>query len=100
MINRIERGLLMGLGAFSLTYEKAEAIVNDLVKRGEVRREESGELIDRLMKRGEKEREAVHKMIQEETTRALKAVNFATSKDVEVLSKKLDALAKQLTKDS
>ena len=98
MRNWIERGLYMGLGVFSLTYEKAEDFVNDLVKRGEARREEASELVDRLMKRGKEEREAVRKMIQEETERAMKGLNLATSKDVTALSKKIDALSKQLTK--
>jgi len=98
MRNWIERGFYMGLGGFSLTYEKAEDFVNDLVKRGEARREETSDLVDRLMKRGKEEQDAVRKMIQEETERSMKGLNLATSKDVAALSKKIDALSKQQTK--
>ena len=49
MSDLIKRGLLMSLGTLALTQEKAEAIVDDLVHRGEARRDESSELVERLV---------------------------------------------------
>ena len=99
MRDLIKRGLLMSLGTVALTQEKAEAIVDDLVHRGEARRDESSELVERLVKRGEEERKAFQKIIQEETERAMSNLSLATSKDIKSLNSKIDALAKQLKKD-
>jgi polyhydroxyalkanoate synthesis regulator phasin len=89
----------MSLGTLALTQEKAEAIVDDLVHKGEARRDESNELVNRLVKRGEEERKVFQKMIHEETERAMSNLNLATSKDIKSLNSKIDALAKQLKKD-
>jgi polyhydroxyalkanoate synthesis regulator phasin len=83
----------------ALTHEKSEAIVDELVQRGEARRDESSELVDRLVKRGEEERKALQKMIREETECAMSNLSLATSKDIKALNRKIDALAKQLNKD-
>ncbi|MCK4786878.1 MAG: hypothetical protein KAV87_24185 [Desulfobacteraceae bacterium] len=95
----IERGLQLGLGVLALTQEKAEGFVDELVKRGEAHRDEAGDLVERLMKRGDEEREALRKLVQEETERVMKGLKLATSKDIEALGKKIDALTKQLKKE-
>jgi polyhydroxyalkanoate synthesis regulator phasin len=89
----------MSLGTVALTQEKAEAIVDDLVHKGEARRDESSELVERLIKRGEEERKAFQMMIHEETESAMSNLNLATSKDIKSLNSKIDALAKQIKKD-
>jgi polyhydroxyalkanoate synthesis regulator phasin len=96
----IEKGLLLGLGAGALTQEKSEAFVNELVERGEAHRDEASELVNRLTKRGEEERDALRKLVQEETERAVKRLDLATSKDIKALSRKIDALTKQLSEES
>ncbi len=95
----IEKGLLLGLGAIALTQEKADALVTDMVSRGEAHRDEADELMNRLMERGEEERDALRKLVQEETERAVKRLDLATSKDIKALSRKIDALTKQLSEE-
>ncbi len=95
-----ETGLLMSLGALSLTREKAEAFVEEIVGRGEARREEAHELVDRLMRRGEEERKALRKLIRDETKGVLKELDLARRSDVASLSRKLDALTKELSQES
>ena len=96
----IEKGLLLGLGAIALTQEKSEVLVNELVERGEAHRDEASELVNRLTKRGEEERDALRKLVHEETERAVKRLDLATSKDIKALSRKIDALTKQLSEES
>ncbi len=86
--------LALGFGALSMTREKAKKIVDELVKRGEVRLEESKDLIDKLVARGEEERAEMHKLLKEELERAKSGL--ATRKDIEELSAKIDALAEKL----
>ena len=93
MAKMIERSLLMGLGILSLTRKKAETIVEELVKEGEARRDESRELVDKLTAHGDEEREALKRLVRGEIEKTVTALNLATKEDIEALNKKLDGLA-------
>jgi polyhydroxyalkanoate synthesis regulator phasin len=47
----IERTILLSVGAASLTRERAEAVVGDFVRRGELAGDEARAMVDRLMTR-------------------------------------------------
>lgn len=47
----IERTMLLSLGAASLTRERAEAVVDDFVRRGQLGGDEGRAIVDRLMAR-------------------------------------------------
>ena len=55
---QLERTFLIGIGLLSLTREKAQAVVEDMVKQGSAAREEVKDLTDKLVERGEEERQA------------------------------------------
>ncbi|PKO24022.1 MAG: hypothetical protein CVU38_01000 [Chloroflexi bacterium HGW-Chloroflexi-1] len=92
----LEKGFYAGVGVLSLTREKARALVDDLVKRGEARHDAAEELVDRWVKRGEEERAALHKLVEDEIERALGAVDLATKEDIAALSKQIETLAQRL----
>ncbi len=94
MAGLIDTFLSLGIGALSMTRERAQKVVDDLVKKGEVRLEESKSLIDKMTSRGEEERAELRKLIEEELKRA--RTGIATRKDIEELSAKIDALADKL----
>jgi polyhydroxyalkanoate synthesis regulator phasin len=91
----VERGLLASLGILSLTREKAQAMVDELVKRGEVRRDDSKGLVDRLVQRGEEERGSFRKLIHEEVAKVAHELNLATRADLQALEKKVEALSQK-----
>jgi len=94
MREKIERMLLMGLGVLALTREKAQALVDDLVKRGEVRKEEVQRLVDRLAAYGEEERKALRNLIREEIKKVLDEADLPSKQDIAALGKKIDKLSK------
>lgn len=94
----IEKALYAGIGVLSLTKEKARALADDLVKRGEARQDEVEELVDCWAKRGEEERKTLRNLVKDETERALSAVNVATKADIAALDKKIEALTERLGK--
>ncbi|HAL61496.1 MAG TPA: hypothetical protein DCP08_03705 [Chloroflexi bacterium] len=96
MRDLVEGSILMGLGALSLTREKAERIVSELVRRGEAHGDETRKLVDQLVARGEEERRAVRKLLEDELADALARMGLARQKDVEALGKKIDRLMKKL----
>jgi polyhydroxyalkanoate synthesis regulator phasin len=92
----IEKGLLIGLGALTLTKEKAQSIVDEWVKRGETRRDEAKDLVDRLVKRGEEERSELRKLVKTEVENAMTGMKLVTREDIEVLAQKIDSLTEKL----
>ena len=55
-MNMIEKVLYLGLGVFSVTRERMEKVVNELIEKGELSREEARQVMDELIKRGEEEK--------------------------------------------
>ena len=94
MAGLIDTLLSFGIGALSMTRERAQKVADELVEKGEVRLEESKALIDKMTSRGEEERTELRKLIEEELKRA--KAGLATRKDIEDLSAKIDALAEKL----
>jgi polyhydroxyalkanoate synthesis regulator phasin len=93
MKNKIERGFLAGVGLLSMSYEKAQKIVDELVERGEIQRDEAKEWVDKLVKHGDEERQSMRELIQSEVSQAVGKLGLATKKDVKDLSAKIDALS-------
>jgi len=60
----IEKVLYLGLGMFSVTRDRIEKIVDELMEKGEISREEAGEVVENLIKRGEEERKAIRKLVR------------------------------------
>lgn len=66
MMKYLEKTLHFGLGLITYSAEKVEALVNELVKKGEVASEDAKKLVNELIEKGEKQKEAIRKYIQEE----------------------------------
>ncbi|MCS7209643.1 MAG: phasin family protein [Fimbriimonadales bacterium] len=92
----LEQGMLMGLGAVSLTRETAQNLVDEMVKRGQAQREEASEMVEQLLKRGEKERNALRKLIREEIQEVLRELQLPTHADIKAIERKLDAILQRL----
>ncbi|HPC03057.1 MAG TPA: hypothetical protein PLE04_04725 [Syntrophales bacterium] len=95
-MHRIKKAMLLGLGLISLTKEKAEEIVDDLIKRGEVSREERFKMVDKLLREAEKKEEELTGKINEIVQNAITQVGLASKKDLEAISKRLAEIEKRI----
>ncbi|MCD5383294.1 phasin family protein [candidate division WOR-3 bacterium] len=91
----IEKMLLAGLGGLTITREKAEEIVADLVKKGEVARNDQSEFVNRLLEKGENTRTEIEKLFEKSMAKVLDRLNIPTKSDIDVLVKKIDELARK-----
>ena len=91
----IGKAFLAGLGAASLTREKSEGIINDLVKRGEVSWEEKPGLLDDLVKAGEKHKNEIQGLIQKEVQKVMGALDIPTRQEYETLREQIEQLSKR-----
>ena len=94
-MDELKRVLLAGIGLTSMTLEKADAFVKELVEKGRLTVEEGKELQSELKRKGEDEA----KELLDQLDVKMKTVQYATKEDVSRLEDKLDALLKQSASD-
>ncbi len=95
MFDLFKKGVLMGLGAVTITKEKAEQIVDELVKKGEVAKDKRPQAVQDLLKKAEEQEKALFDKITAEVNKALAKLDIPTKEDLKKLEKKIDALKKQ-----
>ena len=87
--------LLAGIGSMAYTYEKAEDIVNELVKKGEIAVNDGKELSEELKMKIDKYKSEDIPLTIERLKTALSGLNLATKKDIDELKKRIDELEKK-----
>lgn len=95
MSDIIKKTILAGLGAFTLTREKAEDLIEDLVKKGELTREEKPNILSDLIKATEKRKDEARNFVKEEVQKILKTLNIPTRDEINALEKRLKKHIKQ-----
>ncbi|MGT2874066.1 phasin family protein [Streptococcus gallolyticus subsp. gallolyticus] len=94
-MDELKKVLLAGIGLTSMTLEKADAFVKELVEKGRLTVEEGKELQSELKRKGEDEAKELLDQLDVKT----KTVQYATKEDVSRLEDKLDVLLKQSASD-
>jgi polyhydroxyalkanoate synthesis regulator phasin len=90
-----KRYLDAGMEFSQMTRARAEAIVKDLVKAGEVQREQRQQRIEELLDRSRKNTEELLGTVRKELSQQLASLGVATKADLRKLEAKVDALAKK-----
>lgn len=86
----------LGWGTVSLTREKAEKMVDQLIARGEINREEAKKTINELVDRGEKERAEVRQYLQQEVKSMMQKYNVVTREEYLLLEQRVSALEQKI----
>lgn len=87
--------LLAGIGSMAYTYEKAQGIVDELVKKGELAVNQGKDLNEELKRKiGQLKAEKVP--VSAETLKAvISDMNLATKQDIDELKKRIDEAEKK-----
>ena len=92
MFETIDKVMLAGLGALSMTKEKAESIFDDYVKKGEAQKENRAGFVKDIMDQADKVKSDLEKTISEQIDKALNKQPLATKDDIKRIEDKLDKL--------
>ncbi len=98
MIELIRRGILLGLGALSLTQEKAKSFVDEMVKRGEVTKDEGVKLVEEILDRAKEQERRINEKINVEIRKAIDSLGVASKEDIASLEKRIEELGKKIEK--
>ena len=85
-----------GLGLANFTRAKIEALVEDMIKRGEISGQEGSQAVEEILARLETAQEAFFEKVREVVCKAVHDLKLARAEDLEALAKRVDALEREL----
>jgi polyhydroxyalkanoate synthesis regulator phasin len=88
----LQKVWFFGVGVFDATKEKAEALVEEMIKRGEVTQQESPQVVEQIL---DKAQEA-QKALVEKMKSAISDMKLARTADLEALEKRVAVLEKEI----
>jgi polyhydroxyalkanoate synthesis regulator phasin len=95
MFETLDKMMFAGLGALSMTRQRAEEIFDECVQRGQTVQENKTRFVKDLMDSAEKTRADLEKMISEQVQKAAARLQLATQQDVQRIEQKLDEILKR-----
>lgn len=87
-----------GLGVVDFTREKVEALVDDMVKRGELSEDETSQAVAEIMEKAKSEQDALLAKLKSLVEKTISEAGLARAADLEALEKRVAALEKNLAK--
>lgn len=87
----IKRYLDAGMAFTQMTQARAEAIVKDLVKAGEVQAQKTEELVTQIVERSRKNTDRLLEVVRKEVRDQIAGLGLATKDDIVRIEKKLSA---------
>jgi len=98
MFNLLKKMIWLGAGLAVMTAEKIEAVVAELIKKGQLSEKEGKELAAELVARSIEAKKELGEKVEKILSDTLKKLNIPTRKDLEELKKRLERLEKAAEK--
>lgn len=96
MFELIEKAVLTGLGAISLTQKKAEEIITELKEKYKVSEEEGKAFLDKIQGMAKEGRERVAEISETEVKKVIERIGLVSRDEFDRLQKRVDELEKRL----
>jgi len=96
MIDKIKKGLLLGIGIASLTGKEIEKRVRKLIKSGYFTEKEGKELIKKLAKEANKHVRNIRKHAEAEARKQLNKLNNNYGPEIKKLKKEIEILKRNI----
>ncbi|MEQ8176111.1 MAG: hypothetical protein ABRQ26_13710 [Syntrophomonadaceae bacterium] len=92
----MKKMVYFGLGALTLTREKAEKVFSEMVEKGEMNRDEAKQWVEDVIKRGEEEKTEFRTTIRKELEQIRSDFPLVTKADLENIEARLAAIESKL----
>lgn len=96
MKSLLKKTILLGMGAISITKEKAEAVTRELIEKGEVTKEEAKDFVDQLMEKGKEEQKAFKDSVRRELEDFKDSMGLVTKNDIIELNERLTRIEESM----
>ena len=98
MADVLKKAMLAGIGAVVLTKEKIEELVDELIKKGELSKEDRAKFIHELAEKVELRSREVKKWVDETVKVAMSKVKVVKTEEIELLREQVDDLTKTIAR--
>jgi len=92
----LRKTVFAGIGVYSLTKEKAQEFINELVEKGELAQDEGPKFVKDMMQKAEDEVESVKKIVDGQVQKAISVLRPTYDEEFRKLNKRIDKLAKDV----
>lgn len=96
MSDMLKKMGLFGIGVVTLTQEKIEEFSQEMIKKGELTREEGKKFVKQVLSEQEKEMKGLEEKINERVKETLEKSGFVMRSDIVSLEKKIEKLEKTI----
>lgn len=96
MLDIIKKSIYLGLGTATATKEKVETLVDELIEKGQVTREQKAGAVQDILDRIEKEEKELTDKIKSTVEKTIAEVGLPGKKDIQELKDRLEAIEKKL----
>ncbi|MCK5118509.1 MAG: phasin family protein [Candidatus Latescibacteria bacterium] len=96
MFELIQKTILAGIGAATMTKEKVEGLADALVKRGEVTSEQRPKIVQDLLARVEESERVLEEKVQKSVENTIERLGIPTKAGLDALNEKMDRLTKKV----
>jgi poly(hydroxyalkanoate) granule-associated protein len=93
MFETLDKMMLAGLGAISMTRERADQIFDEYVSRGKAEKESRTGFVKAMMDAADKNRAELEKLIGKQIKETMENLNLPTREDIQRLEQKIDELS-------
>lgn len=92
MFETLDKLMMAGLGALTMTRERAEAMFDEYVSKGQTVRETRTGFVKEVMDSAERTRAEFQKLVSDQVRQTLSSMHLASKDDIERLERKIDQL--------
>ena len=96
MSDFFKKAINLGFGALLITKENVEEIIDDLVKKGEIKADEAKAQVKEIFNKVLSSKKEIESKIEEIVEKALHKLDIPTRRELQEMQKKLDEIIKRL----
>lgn len=94
----LRKTMLAGLGIYSLTKEKAQAMMEELVQKGELSKDEGSKFVKAMMDKADEEITHLKELVDKQVDQAVSKIRPSYEQEFKKLHQKIDKLTKEVEK--
>ena len=91
-----KRSILLGLGLITLTKEKTEEFLKELMEKGKMSKDEAQNFLNELIEKGKIHKDGLKAEIKEELQKIIKELNLVTRDELKLLENRLNELENKI----
>ncbi len=96
MLDIIKKSIYLGLGAATVTKEKIETLIDELVEKGQLTKDDKPKVVQDILDKIEKEEKEIKTKIDSTVKETMNKIGIVAKSDYDILLKRVEELEKKI----